>query len=275
MGIRSFFERINTVLNKLEADAAEKKAADAARQQDFFYANADCFINGRGEDFHSSDRQYERFQRACSESRVGKVVSLDKNKMSCKIYSSVNSTVVYKVSLSSCDCEDFAKSGLPCKHIYKLALELGIIDKDWDISGIPHELRYTIDSLLYSDMESFLKLLLNYPSTGDLFKVKKHDVPDCLIKAGLVIEPHGRNDFYKILDESYYRTDIFTALTTSRNSYTPNSSSTKAEMISWILDNDEKLLNRLCKKHYYVRLSSEVYKCKKFILRQYRHYWQE
>lgn len=275
MGIRSLFERMNTTLKHWEAEAAEKQAADAAAQQETFNANADLFINGRGDNFHCSDRQYERFQRACSKNQIGKIVSLNKKKMSCKICSSSNASVIYKTTLNNCDCEDFSKSGLPCKHVYKLALELGIIEADWDISGLSHELKKTIDALLYSEMDSFLKLLVNYPSTDDLFEVKKREVPERLIETGLVTEPHGKSDFYRILDESYYRNDIFTALTTAKNSYTPNSASTKTEMISWILDNDEKLLNRLCKKHYYIRLSPEVYKCKKFILRQYRHYLQE
>lgn len=274
MGIRSLFERMNTTLKQWEVEAAEKQAADAAAQQETFNSNADLFINGRGDDFHCSDRQYERFQRACSKNQIGKIISLNKKKMSCKICSSSNASVIYKTTLNNCDCEDFLKSGLPCKHIYKLALELGIIDVNWDISGISHDLKNTLDALLYSDMDSFLKLLVNYPSTDDLFEVKKREVPESLVEAGLVIEPCDRSDFYRILDESYYRNDIFTALTTAKNSYTPNSSSAKTEMISWILDNDEKLLNRLLKKHYYIRLSPEVYRCKKFILRQYRHYWQ-
>lgn len=275
MGIRSLFERMNSTLKQWETEAEEKKAADLAAQQETFMNNADLFINGRGDDFHCSDRQYERFQRACSKNQIGSVVSLDKKKMSCKIRSSSNPSVIYKTTLNSCDCEDFSKSSLPCKHIYKLALELGIIDTSWDISGIPHDLRSTIDTLLYSDMEHFIKLLVDYPSSDDLFEVRKRDVPESLIVSGLITEPHDRNDFYRILDESYRRNDIFTALTTAKNSYIPKSASTKAEMISWILDNDEKLLNRLCKKHYYIRLSPEVYKCKKFILRQYRRYWQE
>lgn len=35
----------------------------------------------------------------------------------------------YRVSLNSCNCPDFGiRQGLPCKHIYKLALDLGYLD---------------------------------------------------------------------------------------------------------------------------------------------------
>lgn len=34
----------------------------------------------------------------------------------------------YTVTLDSCNCFDFASRQLPCKHIYRLALELGYLD---------------------------------------------------------------------------------------------------------------------------------------------------
>ena len=39
----------------------------------------------------------------------------------------------YAVSLADCDCADFARRQLPCKHIYRLALELGTVEiPDYD-----------------------------------------------------------------------------------------------------------------------------------------------
>ena len=32
------------------------------------------------------------------------------------------------VSLSECDCIDFLRRNLPCKHIYRLALELEVVE---------------------------------------------------------------------------------------------------------------------------------------------------
>lgn len=36
-----------------------------------------------------------------------------------------SSSEAYKVSLENCDCEDFRRRKLPCKHMYRLAYELG------------------------------------------------------------------------------------------------------------------------------------------------------
>ena len=38
----------------------------------------------------------------------------------------------YQTSLSSCTCSDFTHRKLPCKHIYRLAMELGIIDLPYE-----------------------------------------------------------------------------------------------------------------------------------------------
>lgn len=35
----------------------------------------------------------------------------------------------YETSLSECTCIDFKKRKLPCKHMYRLAIELGILDE--------------------------------------------------------------------------------------------------------------------------------------------------
>lgn len=37
----------------------------------------------------------------------------------------------YKVSLKSCQCEDFKRRHKPCKHMYFLAVNLGFIDKPY------------------------------------------------------------------------------------------------------------------------------------------------
>ena len=43
-------------------------------------------------------------------------------------FSSTSDLPYYNTSLTSCNCGDFEKRKLPCKHIYRLAVELGIIE---------------------------------------------------------------------------------------------------------------------------------------------------
>lgn len=44
------------------------------------------------------------------------------------IFSSTSDLPYYKTTLSHCDCGDFQTRHLPCKHIYRLAVELGYIE---------------------------------------------------------------------------------------------------------------------------------------------------
>jgi hypothetical protein len=43
-------------------------------------------------------------------------------------FSSTSELPHYDTSLSYCDCFDFQERALPCKHIYRLAAELGLIE---------------------------------------------------------------------------------------------------------------------------------------------------
>jgi len=43
-------------------------------------------------------------------------------------FSSSSELPYYDTTLSSCDCFDFQERKLPCKHIYRLAVELGLIE---------------------------------------------------------------------------------------------------------------------------------------------------
>lgn len=43
-------------------------------------------------------------------------------------FSSTSDLPFYSTTLSSCDCYDFQSRKLPCKHIYRLAAELGVIE---------------------------------------------------------------------------------------------------------------------------------------------------
>lgn len=267
MGIRLFIDRISQTLKQWEADAQAQKEAEAAAQLERLNAAADLFINGRGSDFHCSDGQRERFQRACSEYQIGRIISLNKKKMCCKISSSSNSSVIYNTSLENCECKDFLNSGLPCKHIYKLAMELGIINSDWDISGIPKELRERIEALPYFDQVAFIKLI-PYHTSGNSFEVKKSDVPVSIIESGLVVE---NSDYYRVLDENYTKNDIIASLAVTKNSYTLSSKSTKKDMINWIIDNDKKLLQKLCNKHYYISFAPDVFSHLNYIYREYKY----
>lgn len=265
MGIRSFFQKINDKVDRWN------KEYDAECQQKLSAASEE-FLNGYGTKFHCSDEQYKRFKRACSSDEIGKIVSINKYNLSCKIHSSKDYNTIYKTTLKDCSCPDFSEHKVPCKHMYKLALELGIITPEWDISGIPKDLKESIDSLDLSDLCAFLSLLKeNYYSYG-MFFTKMSNVPSALIDSELVNEYHSSAGYAQILDQNYSKNDIIAELSLAKNSYTPKASSTKRDMIQWIVENDEKLLYKLCKKSRCYIFPAEVSSYKSYILREYSQY---
>ena len=81
----------------------------------------------------------------------------------------IGSEETYNVSLNECTCQDFSRCHAPCKHIYKLASELGyvmefpVIDKEAATSfknSIPEEINRYKDLFMQGaiSLEKFLKI---------------------------------------------------------------------------------------------------------------------
>lgn len=73
---------------------------------------------------HTDEAQIARQGRAMTYPFVFEID--EKNKTAR--FSSTTDLPYYDTSLTSCTCYDFAERKLPCKHIYRLAVELGIIE---------------------------------------------------------------------------------------------------------------------------------------------------
>ncbi|WP_432646635.1 SWIM zinc finger family protein [Mitsuokella sp.] len=78
----------------------------------------DSFFTKEYADMHKLPEQVIRQQRALTVPDV----SVDKDTQTGIIHG-------YHTTLRDCSCMDFRQRGLPCKHMYRLAMELGIIPK--------------------------------------------------------------------------------------------------------------------------------------------------
>jgi len=74
---------------------------------------------------HENNDQKNRQKYARNENRESTVALNRKSKKGIFVGTS---GVNYKTTLESCSCEDFKLRSMPCKHIYRLAYELGIIE---------------------------------------------------------------------------------------------------------------------------------------------------
>lgn len=105
----------------------------------------------------------------------------------------------YETWLDSCPCGDFIRSKLPCKHIYRLAIELGVIDEAaaTDQNAIPEvnvrkvSLSETLDIVETLSVEAQHVLLgIAYATTSsNPFKqIDADETADKLIESGIIAD---------------------------------------------------------------------------------------
>lgn len=105
----------------------------------------------------------------------------------------------YETFLDECPCGDFRRSKLPCKHIYRLAIELGLMDisVESNINAIstPQNERVSIDEtiniiekLSEDAQRELLCIASNIRSTTPIYLVVYNPTIAELIRSGIVID---------------------------------------------------------------------------------------
>lgn len=104
----------------------------------------------------------------------------------------------YDTSLISCSCVDFAKNkGMPCKHMYRLAMELGVLDCDFK-SGLNKNKAKKIpesgyDGLTMGAKRILMEILFAYTTDeNSFFLLPRSNEAEELIRHGFCNEFIGR-----------------------------------------------------------------------------------
>lgn len=252
MALKEILSNIRNTINRWITESKEIQRQKEIQIQENIRIAGEHFINGYGENFHCSNKQYDRFQRALSPDSIGRIVSVDRKKLSMRICSSRNSDNIYNVTLTHCDCEDFKKRNSPCKHMYKFALQLGIIDEHWDLSGLSPALKEELDSLPQTALRTLTRLMY-YNRNTDKFQANKKAASP-LVKRGFLIE---YNVYELLLDQNYTKEEIL-AFASSSSSCPVRAKDKKADIIRYIIGNEPKLLKALCDKCYTVSFSDTL-----------------
>lgn len=113
------------------------------------------------ESCHSKSGQSDRQKRASTKKLTP--FSLDVN--GCCATFKGSGTELYKTSLSDCTCIDFHRRFLPCKHMYRLAYELGVymLDSTVEKTSAPllnkeEAMNLVQSSLTEEEQKAFLRL---------------------------------------------------------------------------------------------------------------------
>lgn len=193
-------------------------------------------INAQNDDKRIERAKYETFsfKKLDTENKSADVLNQEKTK-------------VYYTTLTSCTCPDFKERDVPCKHMYRLANELGyfslykeeereLIEKLWSIKDNPKLLTKLVD-VFYRIRDKkdkyYVKTspLINELTEFDLIRI--NEIPE----QELVNIKYNTNELKGILHDKNFKKSI-----------------TKKELIELFLS-DKKLIKKLPKNMVHVTLT--------------------
>ena len=222
------------------------------------------FVDGWGMKVHCQDEQVMRFKRAINNelSKNGYVNFYD---LSTTFRSRKNAKQKYKTTLKNCSCPDFQHRNLPCKHMYRLACLLGIIDGSWDLSGVPADISSKINLLPPSSRKLFINIISKHIGADHSFSVKNNRNLTPIFEAGLLIkEDYAYTELYQ-----YNKNDLIAAIATSGCDFEVRSSTTKNSLIQYIINSDNKKLIKFKNSYINIRLPQDIAEISYFISRKY------
>lgn len=193
-------------------------------------------INAQNDDRRINRAKYETFsfKNLNTENKSADILNQEKTK-------------VYHTTLTSCTCPDFKERNVPCKHMYRLANELGyfslykeeereLIEKLWSIKD-NHKLLTTLVDVFYRIRDKkdkyYVKTSPSLNKLAEFNLIKFKEIPE----QELVNIKYNTNELKGILHDKNFKKSI-----------------TKKELIELFLS-DKKLIKKLPKNMVHVTLT--------------------
>lgn len=148
------------------------------------------------EEIHNDAEQIKRFEKAKSASVSPQ--SIDINNMSGVFSGSGKNP--YNVTLDYCPCGDFHRRKLPCKHIYRLAMELNLINGDFNTGINQNKFNQQLFSMPAATQKIFYDMCCEIAYHKQFsFVFSRNDTDDIMpiIVNGFCVE--ALNDFENVL----------------------------------------------------------------------------
>ena len=175
----------------------------------------------------------------------------------------------YKTTLDSCSCVDFARRKLPCKHIYRLALELE--DADDVQQGVNKNEHYTefyfdIFGLPVESQEMLYDMCVAKIFHGqEFFVFERNEYSELLFYKGFCIQNVPTLDVMNTLPVSAIKKVLFS----SGIEWLPEKRSQKKTFIIWFSDNIKYAAPLIDKKFIFLEFSEDGNKFKNTIHRRF------
>ena len=113
----------------------------------------------------SVHNNFEQLKRRISAAKIDEGdIELDPANQTARIYGS--DPEPYLVTLEECSCYDFQSRNLPCKHMYRLALELGYLD---DLPALNPDTEKKFEESIMDKIDHYYRALQDGAISADRF----------------------------------------------------------------------------------------------------------
>lgn len=158
-----------------------------------------------GFDIHSTESQLRRQERACSS--ILSPLKLDvENMYGCFRGTETN----YTTTLLNCECMDFQRRSLPCKHMYRLAYEFDVFMLD-DVEYNPnikdvfsvHQFKDVYSHLTVAQQSAFSTIAINdgivFDNESDIQKLIKIGFVECINNDEWLLYSYTKEDLFRLI----------------------------------------------------------------------------
>lgn len=192
---------------------------------------------------HKTSDQFWRRQRALEKNQA---LYIDIIELEGKFLGSLGE--VYDTTLKRCDCEDFKRRWLPCKHMYRLYYELEQGNSISIADGVAYA--HSISQIKNAPKDSlilFCEIAKNIRDNKVYFSKINKDIT-YLLDNGLIAQK-AEKDYISLLNSMTKDNIILALAKKSVTDYKPSWS--KSKLINWIVDNEEDFLAKHYKKVFF------------------------
>lgn len=180
----------------------------------------------------------------------------------------------HTTTLESCSCIDFNRRKKPCKHMYRLAFELGIMNSDYktnpndivrfhsgDNSIKISEAVDVIETLSNDEKELLLSVLydMKYNTHSEFSAVEKDDPNLTMLLKNNILEIVDNN--FAILD-SYPRNKLKERIIETVPDIKFNKNMKRELLVEWVQNNLQKYISKICSDRVAVAVQEKFLKSK-------------
>ena len=214
------------------------------------------------QDINTDAEQKKRYEKA----QKVDLTPLSIDKEAGLAYFSGSRKKPYETTLNECTCKDFALRQLPCKHMYRLALELGYLDGDFkgDKNYINKNMINDYIFTFSPEAQEFLFGLCHPSGDTECIANKSSYVQELVDKNFCTTRYVTKEDI-----TSYPLRSIKRFIYSLKFDNAPSLHANTKNVYAWLDDNEDEFFKLINKEYYLVRLSDGVAKLKNTIYRRY------